>query len=84
LGLAQTPRENAAGGGSLAGGGISASSKARRQGRIVVPAPWGSPGERSFRSVVDLRAAINHFLAETNHEPKPFIWTADPDKIIGP
>jgi len=35
-----------------------------------------------FRSVVDLQAAINRFLAETNHEPKPFIWTADPDKII--
>ena len=35
-----------------------------------------------FRSVVDLQAAINRFLAETNHEPRPFIWTADPDKII--
>jgi hypothetical protein len=35
-----------------------------------------------FRSVVDLQAAINRFLAETNAEPKPFIWTADPDKII--
>ena len=35
-----------------------------------------------FRSVVDLQAAINRFLAETNAEPKPFTWTADPDKII--
>jgi hypothetical protein len=35
-----------------------------------------------FRSVVDLQAAINRFLAETNAEPKPFAWTADPDKII--
>jgi hypothetical protein len=35
-----------------------------------------------FRSVVDLQAAINGFLAETNAEPKPFTWTADPDKII--
>ena len=35
-----------------------------------------------FRSVVDLQAAINRFLAETNHEPKLFIWTANPDKII--
>ena len=25
-----------------------------------------------FRSVVDLQAAINRFLAETNAEPKPF------------
>jgi transposase len=35
-----------------------------------------------FRSIVDLQAAINRFLAETNNQPKPFIWTADPDKII--
>ncbi len=35
-----------------------------------------------FRSIVDLQAAINRFLAETNDDPKPFVWTADPDKII--
>ena len=35
-----------------------------------------------FRSIVELQAAINRFLAETNGDPKPFIWTADPDKII--
>ncbi len=35
-----------------------------------------------FRSVVDLQAAINRFLAEHNESPKPFVWTADPDKII--
>ena len=35
-----------------------------------------------FRSVVNLQAAINRFLAEANAEPKPFTWTADPDKII--
>ena len=35
-----------------------------------------------FRSIVDLQASINRFLAETNHNPKPFTWTADPDKII--
>ena len=35
-----------------------------------------------FRSVVDLQAAINRFVAQTNVEPKPFVWTADPDKII--
>ena len=35
-----------------------------------------------FRSVVDPQAAINRFLAETNAEPKPFTWAADPDKII--
>jgi len=35
-----------------------------------------------FRSIVDLQAAINRFLAETNDNPKPFTWTADPSKII--
>src|SRR5271155_4988946 len=35
-----------------------------------------------FRSIVDLQAAINRFLQETNDHPKPFVWTADPDKII--
>ena len=36
----------------------------------------------TFRSIVELQAAINAFIAETNDNPKPFIWTADPDKII--
>lgn len=35
-----------------------------------------------FRSVVELQAAINRFIVETNHHPRPFTWTADPDKII--
>ena len=35
-----------------------------------------------FASVIELQAAINRFLAEANHQPKPFVWTADPDKII--
>jgi transposase len=35
-----------------------------------------------FRSLVDLQAAINRYLAEHNQKPKPFIWTADPDRII--
>ncbi len=35
-----------------------------------------------FRSVVDLQAAINCFVEETNNDPKPFTWTADPDRII--
>ncbi len=35
-----------------------------------------------FRSIVDLQAAINRFLTETNAAPKPFHWTADPDTII--
>src|SRR6266700_3398340 len=35
-----------------------------------------------FKGIVDLQAAINRFLAETNDNPKPFTWTADPDAII--
>jgi transposase len=35
-----------------------------------------------FRSINDLQAAINRFLAEHNAEPKPFTWTANPNKII--
>ena len=35
-----------------------------------------------FRSVYELQIAINRFVAETNQMPKPFIWTADPDRII--
>ena len=35
-----------------------------------------------FHSLVDLQAAINRFVAETNENPKPFSWIADPDKII--
>ena len=37
-----------------------------------------------FRCVVELQATINRFFAETNDNPKPFAWTADPDKIIAP
>lgn len=35
-----------------------------------------------FRSLSDLQAAINRFLAETNVDPKPFRWTADPNKVL--
>src|SRR5215207_4847619 len=35
-----------------------------------------------FTGIVDLQAAINRFLRETNDNPKPFTWTADPDAII--
>jgi len=36
-----------------------------------------------FHSHVDLQAAINRFVDEHNRtNPKPFSWTADPNKII--
>ena len=36
----------------------------------------------AFHSLVDLQAAINRYLQEHNGRPKPFVWTADPDRII--
>ncbi len=35
-----------------------------------------------FKSLVDLQAAINRYLAEHNKTPKPFTWTKDADTII--
>jgi hypothetical protein len=33
-----------------------------------------------FRSIVDLQAAMHRSLAEHNAKPKPFVWTADPER----
>ena len=35
-----------------------------------------------FLSLVDLQVAINRFLAETKSTPKPFVWTADPKRVL--
>jgi hypothetical protein len=35
-----------------------------------------------FTGIVDLQAAINSFLVETNQNRNPFTWTTDPDAII--
>ena len=35
-----------------------------------------------FRSVVDLQVAVNRFVAETNADLKPFVWTADPKRVL--
>jgi transposase len=35
-----------------------------------------------FRSVFDLQYAINQYIEEANHAPKPFIWTADPTRVL--
>jgi hypothetical protein len=32
-----------------------------------------------FRSIADLQAAINAYLAEHNTSPKPFLWTQSAD-----
>jgi hypothetical protein len=36
----------------------------------------------SFASIVEPQAAIKRFVAETNGDPKPFVWTADPHGIL--
>jgi transposase len=36
----------------------------------------------SFRSVADLKTAIEEFLASWNGNPKPFVWTATVDSIV--
>jgi transposase len=35
-----------------------------------------------FLGIGDLQAPINRYLDETNQNPKPFAWTADPNAII--
>ncbi|MBM3510683.1 MAG: IS630 family transposase [Alphaproteobacteria bacterium] len=35
-----------------------------------------------FRSIAELKAAIHRFITEANHAPKPFVWTADPQRIV--
>ena len=35
-----------------------------------------------FRSVTDLQAAINRFLNEHNEKPKPFLWKANPVRVL--
>ncbi|MCZ8149131.1 MAG: IS630 family transposase, partial [Roseomonas sp.] len=32
--------------------------------------------------LVDLQAAINRYVAEHNKNPKPFAWTADPNRVL--
>ena len=60
----------------------SPSTSHRPRVRGSTPSRGSTINRGVFRCVVDLQAAINRFVAETNHDPKPFTWTADPDKII--
>jgi hypothetical protein len=32
--------------------------------------------------LAELQAAINRFVQETNSDPKPFVWTADPKRVL--
>jgi hypothetical protein len=35
-----------------------------------------------LRSVADLRSALNRFLVETDSSPRPFVWTAAPERAF--
>jgi hypothetical protein len=35
-----------------------------------------------FGSAAELETAIEHFIAETDADPKPFVWTARPSRIL--
>jgi transposase len=35
-----------------------------------------------FHSLLSLQAAINRYLTQAKHDPRPFRWTKDPNKII--
>ena len=54
------------------------------RGRDVLLAAHPAPTEAGcVRSIVELQAAIHRYIAEHNAEPKPFVWTADPDVVLG-
>jgi hypothetical protein len=42
----------------------------------------GSPVGDRHRSLAELKAFIERFLAETNDDPKPFVWTTNSEMII--
>jgi hypothetical protein len=59
--------------------------------RLLGLASYPPPGSRrtapaipaeSIRARVDLQASINRYIAEHNTKPKPFVWTADPDRVL--
>jgi hypothetical protein len=35
-----------------------------------------------FRSIADLQATINRYVADHNRDPRPFTWTADPQRVL--
>ena len=40
---------------------------------------WVGANRRFF---VCSDSTINRFVAETNADPKPFVWTADPKRVL--
>ena len=55
---------------------------AQRGRDLLRQADPAAPRRGSFPSLVALQEAINRFLEEHNRDPRPFVWTADPDAIV--
>jgi transposase len=36
----------------------------------------------TFCSIIELQAAIKRYIEEHNSRPKPFVWTADPERVL--
>ena len=51
-----------------------------RHGASWPSSRFGASSAVVFRSVDDLKATINRFIADTNADPKPLVWTADPHR----
>ena len=49
---------------------------AQCRGRLLLQAHSAEPQTGVFRSVDDLESAITRYIAATNRNPKPFVWTA--------
>ena len=49
---------------------------------LLRSAPNAASSAASSTGSSDLQATIKRFLAETNDNSRPFVWTANPDNII--
>ena len=49
---------------------------AQCRGRLLLKLTRQSLKRGVFRSVDDLESAITRYIAATNRNPKPFVWTA--------
>ena len=49
---------------------------------LVCPPKSSAPERGAFTSTADLETAIQSYIAETNANPKPFVWTKAADDIF--
>ena len=58
------------------------SCRARQSNQASSPNLPADASSATCRSVADVKTAINRFVAETNANPKPFVWAADPRRVL--